>query len=341
MTAPLQPADPTAPALAAAMATPELAALPVITARVLRRLTTLWVTLWGSVRVLPSSAVPGPTAGQGARYVLRPGTAAVDRRQGLNRPGEGSAAIDFPQVWTDAVDDGVSEVIEAMERAGESVRREVETAPVRRPIYYRSGRVRAAVAPSQVAKRGFAAVQEALAQPARLREDVETAVSGDLVWQHTQDLHDEARARGGDWVLIWVAERDACVRCLAYAGEHVLPGAKFEGGLTFGPRWASVVGRPPLAGPGWFEGEGSHPNCRCELRLIRRRDVEPAADALKREARRSIAKGWARPTEGNTVRVVAAERLLSGAANLPKTVVAEARSRLHRPGSFRRAVPSP
>ena len=113
-----------------------------------------------------------------------------------------------------------------------------------------------------------------------------------------------------------MAERDACVRCLAYAGLHVLPGAKFE-------------------------GEGSHPNCRCELRIIHLASVGPAADALKREARRSVVKGWARPTEGNNVRVVAAERLLSGAANLPKTVVAEARSRLHRPGSFRRAVPSP
>jgi hypothetical protein len=301
-------------------------ALSVITARVLKRLTTLWVQLWGSVGVLPS-AVPAPTA------VTIPVRASGGAALG--------GAIDFPQVWTDAVDDGVSEVIEAMERAGESVRRHVETAPTQRPVYYRSGRVRAAVAPSQVAKRGFAAVQEALAQPARLAEDVETAVSGDLVWQHTQDQHDEARARGPEWALIWVAERDACVRCLAYAGLHVLPGAKFEGGLTFGPRWASVIGRPPLLGPGWFEGEGSHPNCRCELRIIHLASVGPAADALKREARRSVVKGWARSTEGNNVRVVAAERLLSGAANLPKTVVAEARSRLHRPGSFRRAVPSP
>jgi hypothetical protein len=131
--------------------------------------------------------------------------------------------------------------------------------------------------------------------------------------------------------LIWVAERDACVRCLAYAGLHVLPGAKFEGGLTFGPRWASVIGRPPLLGPGWFEGEGSHPWCRCELRIIHLATSRRMADALKREARRSVAKGWARPTEGNTVRVVAAERLLSGAANLPKSVVAEARSRLGKP----------
>jgi hypothetical protein len=308
------------------MATPELVALPVITASVLRRLTRLWVTLYGSIRRLPGAAPARQDSQSGSDAGAAPSRTPV---------------IDFPPVWTTSVDDGVTEVIDAMERAAESTRRHVETAPVQRPLTYRRERARRAVAPSQVAKRGFAAVQEALAQPARLREDVEAAVLGDLVWQHTQDLHDEARRRGPDWVLLWIAERDACVRCLAYAGEHVIPGAKFEGGLTFGPRWSSVIGRPPLLGPGWFEGEGSHPWCRCELRIYHRADVPPLADALKREARRSVAKGWARPSEGSSVRVVAAERLLSGAADLPKSVVAEARSRLKRPSDFRRAVPSP
>jgi hypothetical protein len=331
-----QPLDPAAPALAAAMATPELAALPVITKRVLKRLTTLWVRLFGSVRTMPGAA-PAEQDSQ-ARHA----GAALDKgAAGSSVRGEGPAAtIDFPQVWTDAVDDGLAEVIQAMERATDSVGRHEDT-PLQRPLYRRSGRARAAAAPSAVAKRGFAAVQEALAQPARLVEDVRTAVSGDLVLQHTLEQHEEARRRGPEWALIWVAERDACVRCLAYAGLHVLAGGKFEGGLTFGPRWSSVIGRPPLAGPGWFEGEGSHPNCRCELHLIHLTDVRPAADALKREARRSVAKGWARPTEGENVRVVAAQRLLAGAANLPASVVAETRSRLRRPGTFRRGVPSP
>lgn len=307
------------------MATPELAALPMVTTRVLRRLTRLWVAFWGSVRVLPSSS-------------LLPGLADVAGSPTRREPG--APAIDFPPEWTDAVDDGVAEIIEAMERAADSTRRHVETAPVQRPLAYRRERVRAAVAPGRVAKQGFAAVQEALAQPARLVEDVRTAVSGDLVLTHTEEMHDEARRRGGDWVLVWVAERDACVRCLAYQGWHVLPGSKFPGGLTFGPLWRSVVDRPPLLGPGWLDGDGSHPNCRCELQLIRLRDLAPTADALKREARRSVAKGWARPTEGASVRVVAAQRLLAGAANLPKSVVDETRRRLKRPGSFRRGVPS-
>jgi hypothetical protein len=316
------------------MATPELVALPVITARVLRRLTQLWVALFGSISVLPSQVPAAPG--------MEPVRAMAGAQRPEARPADASApGIDFPQVWTDAVDSGLAEVIDAMDAAANSTRRHVETAPVQRPLAYRRERVRAAVAPTQLQKRGFAAVQEALAQPARLAEDVRTAVSGDLVLTHTEEQHAEARRRGGDWVLIWVAERDACVRCLAYAGEHVIPGAKFEGGRTFGPRWPSVIGRPPLLGPGWFDGEGSHPNCRCELRLIRLRDIAGPADALKREARRSVAKGWARPTEGSSVRVVAAQRLLAGAANLPKSVVAETRSRLKKPGEFRRAVPSP
>lgn len=330
---PLEPTDPTAPALAAAMATPELLALPVITARVLRRLTQLWATLFGSVRVLPSAAAGSPPQSR----VSRAGV-ALERRAS---PTGDTGPIDFPPEWTAAVDSGLAEVIDAMERAAESTQRHVETAPVQRPLAYRRERARRAAAPTEVQKRGFAAVSEALAQPARLIEDVRTAVSGDLVLTHTEEQHAEARRRGGDWVLIWVSERDACVRCLAYAGEHVIPGAKFEGGRTFGPRWPSVIGRPPLLGPGWFDGEGSHPNCRCELRLIRLRDIAGPADALRREARRSIAKGWARPTEGSNARVVAAERLLAGAANLPKSVVNETRRRLKKPGSFRRAVPSP
>lgn len=342
---PLEPTDPTAPALAAAMATPELAALPVITARVLRRLTGLWVQLFGSVRMLPGAerqAQPNRrAAGRVGNLGEREGEARESRPIAVPQDRGPAAPIDFPPEWTTAVDDGVDEIITAMERAAESTRRHVETAPVQRPLAYRRDRARRAVAPSEVRKRGFATVQEALAQPARLAEDVRTAVSGDLVLTHTEEQHAEARRRGGDWVLIWVAERDACVRCLAYAGEHVIPGAKFEGGRTFGPRWPSVIGRPPLLGPGWFDGEGSHPNCRCELRLIRLRDIAGPADALRREARRSIAKGWARPTEGSNVRVVAAERLLAGAANLPKSVVAETRRRLKKPGSFRRAVPSP
>ncbi len=51
---------------------------------------------------------------------------------------------------------------------------------------------------------------------------------------------------------LWVAERDACLACLAYSGQVALPGEPFPEGLTFADRSyvRGVVDDPPL-----------HPNC--------------------------------------------------------------------------------
>lgn len=321
------------------MAQLEFAIMATTTKAVLRRLTRLWVTLFGSIRVLPSDvAVPTP------RRIPR-GAVAPEQRTSLT----GDGGIDFPPVWTDAIDTGVQEIIDAMDAAADSVTREVPTADTSRAKAYRSARVRRAVAPSQIAKRGFAAVIEATAQPAHLESDVRGVVVGELVADHTDRVRDEAARLGDDWVTIWVAERDACVRCLAYQGLYVSPADAqlFPGGRTWGPRWKSVIGRPDFRGPGWRETEvegeheGMHPHCRCELRLVRRAGARALAAGLKREARRSAAKGWARPTEGDTVRVAAAKHVLASRAALPKTVVDETRRRLRNPKTFRRRVPSP
>lgn len=64
------------------------------------------------------------------------------------------------------------------------------------------------------------------------------------------------------------------------------------------------------------------------------------AEALKREARRSVAKGWALESESDTVRTAAARKLLDGNADLPKSVVAETRRRLRAGKGFKRRVPS-
>lgn len=344
MTAPrpseLQATEPWAAVEAAAMAQPEFAVMTATTTAVLTRLTRLWVALWGSVRVVPSEAARGPVEAG------RPAQAGVAVRRSANLVG--APAIDFPPEWTDAVDDGVAEIIDAMDAAADSVAREVPAADTERAKAYRRARVRAAVAPSQIVKRGFAAVIEATAQPANLESDVRGVVVGELVADHTDTMRDRARELGDEWVTIWVAERDACVRCLAYQGLWVTPAAAqlFPGGRTWGPRWKSVIGRPDFRGPGWRETEsgdheGSHPHCRCELRVVRRTNVHLLAQALKREATRSAAKGWARPTEGDTARVAAAKHALGSAIVLPKTVTAEARRRLGKPAGFARRVPSP
>ena len=335
------------------MAQPEFAIMAVTTAAVLRRLTRLWVALYGSIGTLPgtgqNSRSPsgrdaglaltgtGPASRLGARRVTPP-----EGRQGR------APTIDFPPVWTDAVDQGVQEIIDAMDAAADSVTREVPAADTASARTYRAARVRRAVAPSQVAKRGFAAVLEATAQPARLESDVRGVVVGELVADHTEQQLEQAAGLGDDWVCIWVAERDACVRCLAYQGLYVTPatGQLFPGGRTWGPRWKSVIGRPDFRGPGWREAvdgehEGSHPHCRCELRVVRRTNVRLLATGLKREAARSAAKGWARPTEGDTVRVAAAKHVLATKAALPRSVVDETRRRLRSPNTFPRRVPSP
>jgi len=356
MTAPTpelpQPTEPWAPIEAAAMAQPEFAIMTATTAAVLRRLTRLWVVLYGSIGTLPGT-------GQNSRSPLgRSAGAALTGiapalRSGAGGPvtagGETPApSIDFPPIWTDAVDQGVQEIIDAMDAAADSVTREVPAADVERAKAYRRERVRRAVAPSKIAKRGFAAVQEAIAQPAKLENDVRGAVVGELVADHTEQQLEQATSLGDEWVCIWVAERDACVRCLAYQGLYVTPatGQLFPGGRTWGPRWKSVIGRPDFRGPGWRETadgehEGSHPHCRCELRVVRRTKVRLLAAGLKREAERSAAKGWARPTEGDTARVAAAKHVLATKATLPRSVVEETRRRLRTPKTFPRRVPSP
>lgn len=140
-----------------------------------------------------------------------------------------------------------------------------------------------------------------------------------------------AEARG--FGVIWIAERDACLHCLAYAGEIAGPGEAFPGGLTFGDKPLSddPVPDPPL-----------HPNCRCRLKpyageAARRPPTAHApgaslADALAREARRSVLRGFSNYAS-TPARLRAARRLLDGGAALPKSVEARARRDLAR-GKF-------
>lgn len=143
--------------------------------------------------------------------------------------------------------------------------------------------------------------------------------------------------------LVWVAERDACVVCLALSGDVIDPniGEAFNEDATFGrPGSAPTVWPPgmPLIGP------PRHPHCRC-IEQVWNGSVVPGylswPERLKHEALRSIAKGWSLPSESHRVRLYAAERILrTGAAGqLPKSVRAEAERAVGR-GRFRtRTVP--
>lgn len=120
---------------------------------------------------------------------------------------------------------------------------------------------------------------------------------------------------------VWIAETNACVECLAYSGETAKPGKTFRGGLTYG---AKSYNPEPIAYP------PRHPNCRCT--------VEPLGDgsfaaALKREADRSVLRGFSLESESMKTRIDAADRLLARDPTAPASVKAYAR-RAVKAGEF-------
>lgn len=143
---------------------------------------------------------------------------------------------------------------------------------------------------------------------------------------------------GGPKLEVWICSRDACARCTAYAGEIIAEGKSFPGGLSWDPKSreknAPAV-RPPL-----------HPNCRCKTVPWKESWKKPGQvslpEAARREAERSIARGFSLPTESNASRVRALKELLKTNPQLPKTVLAAAKKAAES-GTFPkgRSVPSP
>lgn len=119
---------------------------------------------------------------------------------------------------------------------------------------------------------------------------------------------------------VWVAETNACVRCLKYSGRVARPGKTFPGGLTYG----KPVGGPPLKHP------PLHPHCRCTVEPLRSPEY---AASLRREADRSVLRGFSLESESMGVRVDAADRLLATSPDAPKSVLNYATSAVRR-GEF-------
>lgn len=116
-------------------------------------------------------------------------------------------------------------------------------------------------------------------------------------------------AKAAEVRVVWVAETNACVHCLAYSGRTVMPGDDWPEGLTYGAKSSHAPGKtPPL-----------HPNCRCTLEPLLDQSY---ADALRREADRSVLRGFSLESESMRVRVDAAKRLLEQGVDAPKSVIA-------------------
>jgi hypothetical protein len=165
--------------------------------------------------------------------------------------------------------------------------------------------------------------------------DVRTAVNTAV----NLAAHDAAVEHGAQ--LLYFAEPDACVVCLALAGTVVDADEDFPADATFGrhptPWWTPEGHAGPLRPP-------RHPRCRCRCEVWLGHNGPPGSttlpDALKREARRSIALGWALDSEPDSVRRDAANRLLARGANLPKSVRARARHQVDHAKTFKRPVPT-
>lgn len=125
---------------------------------------------------------------------------------------------------------------------------------------------------------------------------------------------------------LWVAEADACVRCLAYTGLLADDSGRFPGGLSWDPRQRSI-GAAPIGGP------PLHPHCRCRavpwsIRWRPAAGSVPFPLALQREAQRSLAYGAGRPSESRAGRLRAVRELVTTVPDLLPAVEARARTAL-------------
>lgn len=122
-----------------------------------------------------------------------------------------------------------------------------------------------------------------------------------------------AIADESDLPTVWQAETNACVHCLAYSGLVAKPGKKFPGGRTYGDKvyYPGPLAAPPL-----------HPRCRCTVEVLH--DLS-YAEALRREADRSVLRGFSLESESMPVRIRAADRLLAKGVDAPKSVIAYAK----------------
>lgn len=151
-------------------------------------------------------------------------------------------------------------------------------------------------------------------------------------------------AKANEYEVIWRPERDACLDCLALAGV-ISKGGVFPKGRTY-----RANGKCYSIPKGSLVGPPLHPNCRCGTAMwkpewmgARNRNEAPFGgslpEALRREAQRSVIKGWATKSESDAARRKAAAKLLASEPALPKTVIARAKKKVASRGAFATRIP--
>lgn len=161
-----------------------------------------------------------------------------------------------------------------------------------------------------------------LAAANTIKRDVTTLVNG------AGNAGTTAVADAADLPTVWIAETNACVQCLAYSGRVAKPGKSFPGGLTYGkPTSSAPVAFPPR-----------HPNCRCTVEPLL---AESYAEALRREADRSVLRGFSLESESMATRIDAADRLLKNGVEAPRSVKSYAAAAVRRGEFGTRGRPQP
>lgn len=136
-----------------------------------------------------------------------------------------------------------------------------------------------------------------------------TLVRQTIAWTVHRAINDGAAQTAAHYGArgLWLAEPDACVICLAYAGQLADRDGRFPGGLSMDPRSRSTT-QAALDGP------PAHINCRCKLvPWMPGWDTGPGSlpDLLRDQAWRSVAAGRGRPSESRAARRRAAQALLA------------------------------
>lgn len=165
-------------------------------------------------------------------------------------------------------------------------------------------------------------LQQAVAAGMGAAQSAERAATWATMYAANRAVIDQANAAGQD--VLWVAERNACLYCLAQSGHLAVDGA-FNAARSFGAGPLAVW--PDGAD---LDGPPRHVNCRCHL-VVYAGHVGPGLslpDALQREAQRSVVLGLALPSESQTKRAKAAQKFVDAGKGAPKTVLARTRREL-------------
>lgn len=163
---------------------------------------------------------------------------------------------------------------------------------------------------------------QAVAAGASAAHSAERTASWATVRAASDAVRAQAREAGAQ--VLWVAERNACLYCLAQSGHLADEGGGFDPARAFGAKPLAAWPNGELTGP------PRHPFCRCHL-VVYRGHAGPGIalpDALKREASRSVVLGLALPSESQTERARAAQRLVDAGTGAPPTVLARTRRQL-------------